>query len=243
MGETVADLAPAEQWHQIKKLPHSLLPYTCKNWMMKIIWELVSFKNLLDEAVKIINIANSKFWYIDYISIKIFDLYRFLTILCGKMENINNDNKTSIVGHSMMCTFRKSSYSFVWVICWISNYFYCCLIAKSCPTLLWLNGLQPSGLLCLWDFPGKNNGVSCHFLLQGIFPPLVSNPCHLHCKWLLYTEPSWKPTIFIDHHFFLNETDGYIVVTRHEHLQILFWKRKKVSVMSRKTPDTDCSQW
>ena len=21
-----------------------------------------------------------------------------------------------------------------------------------------------------WDFPGKNTGVGCHFLLQGIFP-------------------------------------------------------------------------
>ena len=25
-------------------------------------------------------------------------------------------------------------------------------------------------LLCPWDSPGKNTGVSCHFLLQGIFP-------------------------------------------------------------------------
>ena len=24
--------------------------------------------------------------------------------------------------------------------------------------------------LCLWKFPGKNTGVGCHFLLQGIFP-------------------------------------------------------------------------
>ena len=24
-------------------------------------------------------------------------------------------------------------------------------------------------LLCPWDFPGKNTGVDCHFLLQGIF--------------------------------------------------------------------------
>ena len=23
--------------------------------------------------------------------------------------------------------------------------------------------------LCPWDFPGKNTGVGCHFLLQGIF--------------------------------------------------------------------------
>ena len=32
------------------------------------------------------------------------------------------------------------------------------------------HGLQPTRLLCPWDFPGKNTGVGCHFLLQGIFP-------------------------------------------------------------------------
>ena len=31
---------------------------------------------------------------------------------------------------------------------------------------------SPAGLLCPWDFPGKNNGVGSHFLLQGIFPTL-----------------------------------------------------------------------
>ena len=31
-------------------------------------------------------------------------------------------------------------------------------------------GLQPTRHLCPWDFLGKNTGVSCHFLLQGIFP-------------------------------------------------------------------------
>ena len=37
--------------------------------------------------------------------------------------------------------------------------------------------LQPASLLCLWNFPGKNNGVGCHFLLQGIFPAQGSNLC------------------------------------------------------------------
>ena len=31
-------------------------------------------------------------------------------------------------------------------------------------------GLQPSRVLCPWYFPGKNTGVGCHALLQGIFP-------------------------------------------------------------------------
>ena len=29
--------------------------------------------------------------------------------------------------------------------------------------------LQPARLFCLWDFPDKNTGAGCHFLLQGIF--------------------------------------------------------------------------
>ena len=32
------------------------------------------------------------------------------------------------------------------------------------------HGLLPARLLCSWNFPGKNTGVGCHFLLQGIFP-------------------------------------------------------------------------
>ena len=31
-------------------------------------------------------------------------------------------------------------------------------------------GLQPTRLLCPWDFSGKNTGVGRHTLLQGIFP-------------------------------------------------------------------------
>ena len=31
---------------------------------------------------------------------------------------------------------------------------------------VWPHGQQPTRLHCPWDSPGKNNGVSCHFLLQ-----------------------------------------------------------------------------
>ena len=37
-------------------------------------------------------------------------------------------------------------------------------------------GPWPARLLCLWDSPGKNTGVACHALLQGIFPTQGSNP-------------------------------------------------------------------
>ena len=48
------------------------------------------------------------------------------------------------------------------------------------------HGLQPTRLLCLWDFPGKNTGVGCHFLLQGIFRTQGSNLGFLHCRRILY---------------------------------------------------------
>ena len=44
-------------------------------------------------------------------------------------------------------------------------------------------------LLCLWDSPGKNTGVDCHALLQGIFPNQGLNLhllCLLHCRRILY---------------------------------------------------------
>ena len=40
--------------------------------------------------------------------------------------------------------------------------------------------LYPPRLLCPWDSPGKNTGVGCHALLQGICPTQESNPCLLH---------------------------------------------------------------
>ena len=33
---------------------------------------------------------------------------------------------------------------------------------------LWPCGVQPARLLCPWDSPGKNTGVDCHALFQGI---------------------------------------------------------------------------
>ena len=53
---------------------------------------------------------------------------------------------------------------------------------------LWPSGLQPTRLLCPWDFPGKNIGVDCHFLLQGIFPTQGLNPHFLH--WQNTIQPS-----------------------------------------------------
>ena len=55
------------------------------------------------------------------------------------------------------------------------------------------HGLQPTRLLCPWDSPGRNTGVGCHFLLQGIFPNRGSNPDLPHFRQILYwSEPPGK---------------------------------------------------
>ena len=38
------------------------------------------------------------------------------------------------------------------------------------------HGMQPTRLLYPWDFPGKNTGIGCHFLFQGILLTQGSNP-------------------------------------------------------------------
>ena len=51
---------------------------------------------------------------------------------------------------------------------------------------LWSHGLQPATPLCPWDSPGRNTGVGCHTLLQGIFPTQGSNPGLPHWRQILY---------------------------------------------------------
>ena len=47
-------------------------------------------------------------------------------------------------------------------------------------------------LLCPWNFPGKNTGVSCHFLLQRLFPIQRSNLQLLIGKRILYHWAMWE---------------------------------------------------
>ena len=62
-------------------------------------------------------------------------------------------------------------------------------------------GLQPATLLCSWDSPGKNTGVGCHALLQGIFQAqglklYLSFLLHWQTGSLLLVTPG-KPTLHL----------------------------------------------
>ena len=60
------------------------------------------------------------------------------------------------------------------------------LVAQSYLTLCDPMDWNPPRSSVHGDSPGKNTGVGCHALLQGIFPIQGSNPGLPHCRWILY---------------------------------------------------------
>ena len=61
-----------------------------------------------------------------------------------------------------------------------------CLIAQLCLALCDPMDCSPPGSCVHEDSPGKNTGVGCHTLLQGILLTQGSNPGLLHCRQILY---------------------------------------------------------
>ena len=132
-----------------------------------------------------------------------FALFFFFAVACAHytrvevQKNINSKGKYSASNiERNLLFFRNSSlerhtvdhfalFSFQLVI----YYIICCcdLVARSCLNLLQPPGLYLTRLLYPWDFPGKNTGVGCCFLLQGIFPTHGSNLPRQH--WQADTLP------------------------------------------------------
>ena len=61
-----------------------------------------------------------------------------------------------------------------------------CLVAQLCPTFCNPVDCSLPSSSVHGDSPGKNTGVGCHALLQGLFPTQGSNPGLPHCRWILY---------------------------------------------------------
>ena len=87
---------------------------------------------------------------------------------------------------------------------------YACVCVKSfqlCLTLCELMDCSPPGFSAHGNFPGKNTGVGCHALLQGIFPTQGSNQ---HLLRLLHWQvnslplvPPGKPLVYITWNLFM----------------------------------------
>ena len=77
-------------------------------------------------------------------------------------------------------------------------------VSQLCPILYDpVNGLATK-FFCPWNSPGKNTGVGCHSLLQGIFPTQGLNPHLLRCRQILYHlshQGSSRTTILLCNHY------------------------------------------
>ena len=108
-------------------------------------------------------------------NLKLFYLYTAILVEFQEKYEVN--------AHIQPTGFKEKSYIHIYIYMFIHTHTHThvCMHAKSrqsCPTL-WPFGLELSRFLYLWDYPGKNTGVGCHALLQGIFPTQGLNPCLL----------------------------------------------------------------
>ena len=109
-----------------------------------------------------------------------------------------------------------------------------CLVAQSYLTLCNPMDCGPPGSSVLGGSPGKNIGVGCHALLQGIFPTQGSNPGLPHYRWILYSlSYQGSPTTMIYHIERMKDRNHMILSTDSDReRQILYalfymWNRKK----------------
>ena len=61
------------------------------------------------------------------------------------------------------------------------------LVVQLCLTLYEPMDCSLPGSSVHGDSPGKNTGVACHALFQGVFPTKGSNPGLPHCRQILYS--------------------------------------------------------
>ena len=139
--------------------------------------------------------------------------------------------KTSII---ILCLKTMFCYCFVYYIYPSSKEMYwCSVVTKLCLTLSQSQGRQPARLLCPWDFPGKNTGASCHFLLQGIF---LTHGSNLHL--LLWQEDSLllshlgSPLINPGNHLNGAQTETYLKSKDIKHLKYILNQIKIPFVIS-----------
>ena len=62
----------------------------------------------------------------------------------------------------------------------------CAQLLQSCPALCNPMDCSPPGFFVYGDSSGKNTGMGCHALLQGIFPTQGLNSSIPHCSQILY---------------------------------------------------------
>ena len=101
--------------------------------------------------------------------------YKILSFLLKNKTKQNLDLFTFTLNSKVLNTANKTLCS----LCCFSGvkYMCVCLCVHVHPTLHNPVDCGPPRLFCPWNFPGKNTGVGCLFLLQGILPTQGLIPC------------------------------------------------------------------
>ena len=98
-----------------------------------------------------------------------------------------------------------------------------------CVLVVWWLGLVRSfGILwtvahqgpCPWDFPGKNSGLGCRFLLEWVFLTQGSKPCLLLDRWILYHWATWEACMFSTTPFILIQVSSLAQTSSDFHLTL-----------------------
>ena len=98
--------------------------------------------------------------------------------------------KSSQTDAKFSCLELKTKWKYMiwikWELNWDPVCVCVCLFAHLCLTLWGPMDWRPRGSSVHGDSPGKNAGMGCHTLLQGIFPTQELNPGLPHCRRILY---------------------------------------------------------
>ena len=83
------------------------------------------------------------------------------------------------------------------------------------------------------DSPGKNTGVGCHALLQGIFPTQGSNPGLPHCRQILYYLSHQGSSYSLSKFQLYNSVINCSHHVLHYNLMIIFLKSEKYQTFKK----------
>ena len=108
-------------------------------------------------------------WAEIIINMQDFFFIKKASVLCLKPFN-----RLNLVYPDLTCFSRSTDYGGV------------CLVTQSCPTLRDPMDCSPPDSSVHGDSPGKNTGMGCHALLQGIFPTQGSKLRLPHYRQILY---------------------------------------------------------
>ena len=116
-----------------------------------------------------------------------------------------------------MVWWMEGLYSFTLYSCTCAS-----LVVSVMSNFLWTCELEPARLLCPWDSPGKNNGVGCHAVLQGIFKIQESNLVSYvsYTGRFLTTSATWEALFYTQKYLI---SSMYIMNNNTKYLSIWYY--------------------